>query len=152
MVSTEPVVTLHLCIRTFFLIHPVIQVGFIQWIVSFQYGIIGDHLLRSAPAVRIIPGFLVRVHVILYVFDVTPACQHQHLEPLFSKLLGGPAATDTRTNYNGVVGLVRHDSLFYGWFIEWFLVSCFWSVVLEFVISFSYQKSTKRRSKPRTKD
>ncbi len=60
---------------------------------------------------RVFPGRLERVGVVLDVLDVLAALEHQHPQPALGELLGRPAARDAGADDDGVegFGLKLHD-------------------------------------------
>src|SRR5687767_6764584 len=52
---------------------------------------------------RILPGALGRVDVILDVLDVPPPLEQEHAQPFLRQLLGRPATGDPRPDHNRVV-------------------------------------------------
>ena len=110
MVAAIPVKTLHLSVRVFLVLGPVVEVRFVQRVVTLEHRIIGDHLLRASATVREFPGALGGVLVARDVVDVMTTLKQQHLEAFFGQLLRGPAAGDTGT-YDDCVELRRLCSL-----------------------------------------
>ena len=43
---------------------------------------------------------------IIPVFHIAATFEHEGLEPFFGEFLRGPAATDTRANHDGIVGVL----------------------------------------------
>jgi len=50
-----------------------------------------------------IPGLFAGIDVISDVFNISATFKHQYLESFFGQLLGSPAATDSRSNDNGII-------------------------------------------------
>src|SRR6185436_13010309 len=108
MITPEPIEAFYFGIWTILITHPPIQIGFIEWIISFQNRIIVNHLLRTTSTMRKLPGIFIGIFISLEMFNIEASFKHQYFQSFFGKFLSGPTATDTGANNNGIVSILGH--------------------------------------------
>src|SRR5690606_474589 len=95
LVSAIPIETLHFNIRAFLLVHPEIEIFFVQRVIPAENGLVFYHLLRPAAAMRKFPGMFGRRGIIFHVLHVATPLQHNGLQTFFGQLLRSPAPADS---------------------------------------------------------
>ena len=68
--------------------------------------LLSQHFPSGFVLMRKLPGSAVRSGVVLDVFDVATALQHQGFQTLLTQFLGRPPAGNARTHDDGVEGVV----------------------------------------------
>ncbi len=68
--------------------------------------VFNQYVGRSIIPVGKLPISLVSSYVVLHVFHVPAPLQYQRFQPLLGKLLRGPAATNSRADDDGIVGVL----------------------------------------------
>ena len=102
VVAAVPVEALDLGVWRVALVHPPIEILLVQRIVALEHLVSLDHLAGAAAAMRILPRRLAGVLVVLAVFDVLPALEHQDAQAALGQLLGRPPSGDARPDDDGV--------------------------------------------------
>src|ERR1700741_1647379 len=108
MIAAEPIEAFDFGIGTFPILHPKVEIGFAQRIISLQHGILLDHILCSSSAMWKFPGVLDCIGIILHMLDIATAFKHDHFQTFFAKFLCSPTTTNTRTDYDCVISIVSH--------------------------------------------
>src|SRR5512138_3986151 len=103
MVSTIPVEPLDLGVWAVLVGCPPGEVLLVERVVTLEHRVQLFHRFGAAATMRVLPRAFRRVDVVLDVLDVLAALQHQHAEPLFGELLGGPPAGDAGAYHDRVV-------------------------------------------------
>src|SRR5690606_24193978 len=94
MIATVPVESFHLNIRAFFLIHPKIEIPFIQRIIPAEYRIIFDHLLCPTAAMREVPRVFGCRSIVLHMLHIATSLQHNGFKPFLGQLFRSPASAN----------------------------------------------------------
>ena len=113
VIPAVPVKPLDLGVGRFLLVHPPVEVLFVEGVVALEDRIRFFHRVGAAAAMRVFPRRLARVGVALDVFDVPATFEHEHAETALGEFLGRPPARDAGADNDRVkrFGLWLHLAL-----------------------------------------
>src|SRR5437763_14852269 len=111
MVPTVPVEALYFGVRRVFVGRPPVEILFVEWVVSLENRIGVFHRFGATAAMWVLPGPLLRVHIVFDVLDVLAALEQQHAETFFAELLRCPAPRDAGAYDNRVERRALHEFL-----------------------------------------